>query len=125
MKRNIELIRRILLACEEHDQNNGIPMTWKNLHLEDVPENVFNYHCDLMQQAGFIDGATESYDDITHYSWIRMRNPGHDFLDDIRTPKIWNRLVKELGKTLESASLAVIAGLAQRLVLQALNLPQS
>ena len=91
MKRDYELIRKILLEVED---NNG-----KVLHYKTDTSAQKSYHCDIMIQAGLLDGKLLDKKP-NGASWILNRNAqvyditweGHNFLDSIREETVWKRI---------------------------------
>lgn len=90
MKRDYELIRKILLKVEE---NNG-----KVLHYKTYTSPQEAYHCDIMIQAGLLDGKLlDKKPNGT--SWVLNRIvqvydltwDGHNFLDSIREETVWKK----------------------------------
>lgn len=83
MKRNMDLVREIMLWLEEH--HHGQPK---------IPERdrqEIGYHCHLLMQAGLIDGVVSTYTDDklpqAIPSSITWR--GHEFIDAARDASIW------------------------------------
>ena len=97
MKRDMELIRTILLQIEE---KGGDPRGGVELDFPDHPEEVVSHHVLLLQEAGLIDAF-----DLTTRAGFRMHPKrltweGHEFLDAARNDTIWNKaqkMVKEKG----------------------------
>ncbi len=93
MRRDIDLVRRILLAVEEK------PSTTTLENLSDFDQEAVIYHTRIMIDAGIIDGEyipVSSQTDpgkgeyilslISGLSW-----EGHEFIDATRDVSIWNR----------------------------------
>ncbi len=81
MKRDMDLIRQILLAVEKHnDPDKGIPV-----NIAGRSEGQVSYHIRLLDQAGLVkalhirDGGGGERWILYHLTW-----QGHDFLDTIR-----------------------------------------
>ena len=81
MKRDDDLIRKILFGLEESDDwLHILPATSLDASAEEHQER---YLLDLMGDQGFVAGVGESS--------FRMTSQGHDFLDAIRDDNIWNK----------------------------------
>lgn len=101
MKRDMELVRKILIAIEDYDQPNR-PIAIASL-LPDSPADQVNHHSVLLYDSGFISGQvrhpnTGSYILVTALTW-----EGHEFLDAIRNDTVWHKtkeFMKEKGLTL-------------------------
>jgi hypothetical protein len=106
MKRDMDLIRELLLKLEEFPLGRG-----DVVHIsldESDPDDDFRidgytidqieYHLNLIGEAGLIIGAGENPMEgilFRSLSW-----EGHDFLDSIRDPEVWRKTksgVKEVG----------------------------
>jgi hypothetical protein len=96
MKRDMELIRELLLAIESDCKEDGL------LSCQLTPENTWEhresicYNLKLMRDAGFIE-AEQLMPDIFIK---RMTWEGHEFLDSARNESIWKEtmsLVQEKG----------------------------
>ncbi|MGB2985731.1 MAG: DUF2513 domain-containing protein [Phycisphaerae bacterium] len=104
MKRNMDLVRKILLVLEEHEHG----FAPKKLQIEGHSNEEVAFHVHLMGEAGLL----EVYDDTSfdgtspeaipaHITWN-----GYEFLDAARSPSIWEaakqRIVSEgLGLSFE------------------------
>jgi len=110
MKRDMELIRKILVAIEDHPKAQGsIP-----LHFDDYSDYDVSYHVKLLADHGLIEASDCST--MRDFCWQakRLSWDGHDFIDAIRDDSRWKsakRWVLDAGKTLtiETLKLAVKA----------------
>jgi hypothetical protein len=79
-------------------------------------ESVIKYHCTLLYEAGFIAAEpvrSSTSDRIIKVLPFELTWHGHEFLDKIRNPHVWDEVisnVKERG--LISASLDIVKKLA-------------
>lgn len=86
MKRDMDLIRDIMLAIEDD------VLTFGDGTDEDrftASRDVVLGHLHLMQQAGLIEVDSQLLDgqyDLRGLTW-----EGHDFLDTVRDPEVWKR----------------------------------
>lgn len=86
MKRDMDLVRGMLLAIEddvlrfgEGTDNGGL----------DAPDDVITAHLRLLEQAGLIEVMSRP---ISGPIYIRgLTWDGHDFLDAVRDPEVWKR----------------------------------
>jgi hypothetical protein len=104
MKRNMCLIREMLLAVEAEEHGFAL----QKIEIPGYTREQVNYHTVLLGEAGFVEiydvtagtgGGAEAI--ITRLTWA-----GHDFLDTARNPEIWN-LVKEVIGKIGGASLDI------------------
>lgn len=119
MKRDLDLIRKIMLAAE------AMPTSWfMDVEVPDVPEDRLKYHKYLILQEGFAEGEEESPMGTSDLgaSLHSITWAGHEFLDDIRDETIWGKVKARLGDTAPTASIAVVKALATMLVKERLGL---
>lgn len=119
MKRNWELVRKILAQIEEL---NSSERSLEPTALEGYSSGVVSYHMSLLKGAGLIEatcfqplsGELECI--ATSLTW-----DGHEFLDKIRSDTTWEK-IKSLAKTkgldlsidvIKSAATAVIGNAFQ------------
>ena len=92
MKRDMDLIRKLLLRIEDMPAPHRAPVLHfidaNTLQQPDEDLEVIAYHLQLLVQAGFLDETKEGklFGGITGLTWL-----GHDFLDSVRNPEIWKR----------------------------------
>ncbi|MDA9393077.1 hypothetical protein WN73_21395 [Bradyrhizobium sp. CCBAU 45394] len=115
MKRNMELIRKILLRLESLQMrpNQIILVDGSTDGMSEPGESIqeINYQLKLLQEAGmFRHAGTNGLDDRIKFNGLSWE--GHDFLDSIRSESVWEKtkdatdgigswtfeIVKELGK---------------------------
>lgn len=119
MKRNMELIREILMKVEE------IP-TPSNFDLIEIPgheQEEISYHVKLLGDAGLLD----VYDRRTlgpdgyRYAPMALTNAGHDLLDSMRSETVWRKARSRLRKVGGSASIEVVQTLLASIVKSTLS----
>ncbi len=95
MKRNMDLVRSILLDAEE----NGIDET--DFYMPEIPgysEDQISYHNGLLYDAGLISAyRTADKTNGAVYYVRRLTWQGHEFLDAARNESVWNK-AKEVAK---------------------------
>jgi len=95
MKRDMDLVRKLLLALEERQASESSLRT-----LPGVDDATVWYHLRIMKEAGLIEAAVSTSKQagyvprVTAY-WLTW--DGHEFLDATREESMWNR-VKQAGK---------------------------
>jgi len=107
MKRDMDLIREILVRVENRSQPIG--QIWQ-LSVSGYSDAVVQRHMDLLVQAGLLEEDKEvSTRDATRQYPIRgLTWDGHEFLDAARNGDVWSRMKeaaqeKSLSLTLEVA----------------------
>ena len=112
MKRDMELVRNLLLGIERDPQLDGTQwvevgrpsdLGITNHSLEEVA-----YHVRMLVEGGFVKGnVAGEMPVISKLTW-----QGHEFLDDIRDQDIWDK-TKERAKGLASVGLTLIWEIAR------------
>ena len=102
MKLDWELIREILLKLEELPAEEGqlMPQTFQPFY----DWEKVSYHIKLLWQAGLIEAGTiKALGMPTIYYAKSLTWDGHEFLNNIRNPSIWNKVkerAREIGISL-------------------------
>ena len=122
MKRDLDLVRDILLKSETYNDNPPMyPESFSDLNSN---QDVINYHLLLLHQAGFID----AYDVSTlgrRYKQYAVQNltfAGCDYLDSVRDKDIWDTVKSKLQSVGSSATIEVVKALANSVIQQQLGL---
>lgn len=93
MKRDMELVRKILLAVEEaEDIEGGIQP-----EIEGYSDAQVTYHSGLLYNAGLITAMDASSMDGPAYIITGLTWEGHDFLEAARNETVWKK-AKEIIK---------------------------
>jgi hypothetical protein len=113
MKRNMDLVREILLAVESHPHG----FAPHDISIDGFSEEEVGYHCHLLGQGGLaktcdITGRGDSSPSaaITSLTW-----EGHEFLEASREPTRWKQ-AKEVVDKLGGASIAIWTSVLSELV---------
>ncbi len=106
MKRDMDLIREILFQLERAGERT---------HLLKSPEgyspNETSYHARLLLEAGLIESRRVASFDATAYRDLRLTWQGHELLDTIRSPAVWDEVRKRL-RHFGGAALTIVKALA-------------
>jgi hypothetical protein len=120
MKRDMDLIRDVLLKVESDPAMNGSQfMRYDTSYFPQHSQEEITYHIDLLFEAGLVKGS-RSLNPVPAISTLTWQ--GHEFLDDIRDPGIWDK-VKEQAKVLPGISVAFAWEIAKAEVRKRLHLP--
>ncbi|MCY3807944.1 MAG: DUF2513 domain-containing protein [Gemmatimonadetes bacterium] len=109
MKRDMDLMRKILLAVEARPN----PQSFDLVEIPGHQQEEVSYHVKLLGDAGYLD----VYDrralgpDGYRYAPSDLTNAGHDFLDGIRSKSIWEAAKQKLHKIGGTAPLDVVQSL--------------
>lgn len=102
MKRDMDLVRQILLELEDAPYRGG----WVNLEIEeDLEDDVYSYHVQLLYEAGLIEAQDLSTLDGVAWKPKRLTWEGHEFLEAARESSRWEKAKEVMQK--EGGGLAV------------------
>ena len=92
MKRDMELIRKILFFLE----SRTFLKAELDLPIEGYKRDDIRYHILLLAQAGLIDFEPEKTKSgrIIRPHVLGLNWAGHEFLDSVRSEKVWKKLLK-------------------------------
>jgi len=86
MKRDMELIRKILLQAE-----SGADGYCPAIRVDGYDESQTGYHCYLIVTMGFAIGEAGTGDTGPNYRMTYLTAAGHDFIDAVRDDTVWKR----------------------------------
>ncbi|MEM6257706.1 MAG: DUF2513 domain-containing protein [Planctomycetota bacterium] len=113
MKRDPDLYRKILLACETHEHGYA-PST---ISIDGYDKETIGYHIYLLGQAGYLE--VHAYRARSHTSPNaipkNITHAGHEFLDTIRDDEVW-KTTKSIAAKTGSWALSVIASIATEII---------
>ena len=122
MKRDMDLIRTLLLMAEEECGTE--PLT--QFEIEGYEDQEIYYHIELILQAGFVVGGisttTTSEKKVVDNTIRSVTWEGHELLDMIRDPTIWDKTKTRLGDSIESVGVAIILDVAKTIIKETLGL---
>jgi DNA-binding PadR family transcriptional regulator len=118
MRRDMELVRSLLLrieemaeAAEKADDRAGLIFNTEDNRegLEAYTPSRVLYHLHLLQKAGFVEGQEllSSGREVSQFAIDGITWEGHEFLDDVRDPELW-RKTKEGAKQAGVASIGLL-----------------
>ncbi|WLD14661.1 DUF2513 domain-containing protein [Planctellipticum variicoloris] len=88
MKRDMELVREILLAIEASGEE---PRGWTKLSMPERDPVEVSYHVKLLHEAGLLHGINLSSSSGFCWAPKSLTWAGHEFLDAARNDTVWNR----------------------------------
>lgn len=110
MKRDMELIRRMLLTMEESEET-----LVRSIAFEGVKRATVQYHFQLLADAGFLEAQEMYLKDRSLHMGYRLTWAGHEFLGSVRDPEIWAK-TKQGAEKVGSWSVKLLADLASGFV---------
>lgn len=117
MRRDWELIRKIILAVEDHSAGYA-----PDLHFDGYTEEQVGYHCYLLVDAGYAEGenTTTLGSDSPRWTIFHLTSAGHDFAEASRNESVWAnamKLIKEKAGTVTADVLKEVLAAGLKLVL--------
>ena len=106
MKRDMELVREILLWTENQEHGR----VSKNPIIEGYSEEQIGYHIYLMGKAGLVKAAdvTSGSDRSPHALLIELTWNGHEFLSASKDETIWAKAKNTIFKTTASITFDIL-----------------
>ena len=116
MKRDLNLIRNMLLRIEELDPTKHKITINNFLDLCDNP-SVISLHIELLIDNDFIETSEPIYcDTIKDFLIYRLTSYGYDYLDSVRDLSIWNKTKHKLLDVGGSATLDIVKSVATSII---------
>jgi hypothetical protein len=93
VKRNLDLIRQMMLALEEDPDLNGRSrlngFASQLVPLPDYDEDTLAYNLMMILDEGWLDGEYGMTSGT--FTVTRLTADGHDFIDSTRSPDVWDK----------------------------------
>jgi Hypothetical protein (DUF2513) len=118
VKRDMDLVRKILFALEEHEHGRAP----RNFTVEGYGEELVGYHVHSMAQAGLVRAIEDRAmgNPSPRSIPIALTWQGHEFLEQTRNDTLWNKAknhIKEKGVPMTLDLLKdVLGGLAKQMI---------
>jgi len=107
MKRNLDLLRTLLLRIEQRSPHGFTkPVLVDNHTVDEV-----RYHLELLVEAGFVERAARAADDVT---WLRLTWQGHEFLSIARSDSLWRQAKSCVRQQTGDVSVAALRAVLER-----------
>lgn len=121
MKRDMELIRKIMLAIEDHPSGYAPD----KIVIDGFTDDQIGFHLYQMLQAGLIEGIdTTSSESVGPEAIATCLTPtGYDFIDAIRNDTIWGKVKAYIKEKGVSATVEIVQKVAIHFVKQQIGLP--
>jgi phosphoribosyl 1,2-cyclic phosphodiesterase len=114
MKRDMELIRELLIAIEAKDSNTFFAAEELELKTDREKREVY-YNLQLMMDANLLEASiVKSMQGIEDVVIKRMTWEGHEFLDNARNESIWKaakETIAKKGLSIENVGFGVLTQL--------------
>ena len=117
MKRDLDLIRDILLYIEEAEQ---YPVYSDTIEIPEATEEMISFHVQLLADAGYfdyLDATACGNEGLVCYYINRLTMAGCDYLDGVRDDGIWKSVKSQIGNAACSVTLEVVKSVATSVIL--------
>lgn len=120
MKRDMELIRKMLLAVE-YSESGRAP---RPLMIEGYDPAIIGYHSLLLVEAGLCTGAEHKTlgQPTPNATLFRLTWAGHEFLDAARDETRWRKAMSITAKSAGTITIGVLTQLLTNLMMQSLGI---
>nr|DAL87528.1 MAG TPA: YjcQ protein [Caudoviricetes sp.] len=116
MKRDLDLLRKMLLRIEELDSTKSKITINSFSDLCDYPP-LISLHIELLIDDGFIETSEPIYcGSISDYWIYRLTSSGYDYLDAIRNPSIWQSTLNKIESVGGSVTLDIVKSIAVSII---------
>ena len=117
MKRDLSLIRNILLSIEQHDK--------VDVECED---DILAQHILLLNERNFVKGIVAQ--EVLNgppviqqtMSYVRLTSAGHDYLNAVRDEGVWKKTVEKIGKLGGGVTLEIVVAIATEFIKEKLGM---
>lgn len=121
MKRDMDLVRKIVFALENHPHG----FSPDELTFEGYSQEQVGYHVYLMIQADLIEGedaSTREFESPQGFA-SSLTWQGHEFADAARSDTIWNKAKAQVKDKVGTAGLGLLIEVLKHQAKQALGIP--
>lgn len=118
MKRDMELIRKILFEFEKMPLNHSV----NKIEIESYSEEEITYNIILMNEAGLIEIKENSTLDGIGYFPERLTWQGHQFLENIKNETVWKSIKSAIVNIGGEVGFSVLKMIAEQKVTEFLGL---
>jgi DNA-binding transcriptional ArsR family regulator len=105
MKRDMELVRQILLELEKKTAPKS---TMPEPEFPGYTPEQISYHVEIMYQAGLITAHDEGTINIYQWYPVNLTWQGHEFLDAARNETFWKKATGKLSEVTGGLSLELL-----------------
>lgn len=111
MKRDLELVRKLLLEFEKLGLDDAKEA--RQIVLPPWTSDEVTYNCWIMWQSDLIEGIDCSSNSSGRNMFVRgLRPAGHDYIDAVRSDTVWNKVKARAAEQSLSMSIDIAKALA-------------
>lgn len=116
MKRDMDLVRTILMKVEERTKTRMRDLVPDPKDEEEWQR--YSYHIKMLVDERFLDGSAFSSMKNTDWLDLELRWPGHEFLNTLRDPTVWEK-TKEIARRAGGGGVQVMLEIGKTVVVEA------
>lgn len=105
MKRDMDLVRNILIKIEQNENDDFYRNTFS---IAGYDQTTVDYHILLLKEAGLLDAHISESEQGIFAQPIRLTWSGHEFIDAARNDTIWEQTKKMFKGKVESIPYEVL-----------------
>lgn len=115
MKRDLDLIRHILVTIESSDSNK---LSIEDFVTDEYPPEQIAHHIRLLLDVDYIEATEVSTLGCPYRQFLirRITMDGYEYLDSVRDPKVWSETKSKLAQATSSISLDIIKTVASKVI---------
>lgn len=113
MKRDMDLIRDILLEIEGKESATS----WVTVSFDGYTDEIVDYHVRLLGEEGLLKVNDKAGNMIQNLTWA-----GHDWLENAKNEKVWNRAKSFIQEKGGSVSASVMGEILKSFAMKQFNL---
>lgn len=123
MKRDMELVRQILIAQEDDNLEQWCD-DMGHKYADREFEKILLHHVELLVEAGFLEAVlTKNHrGEVSGASIQKLTWEGHDFLDAARNEKVWKKAMNKIATSGGAVTFALTKELLKKYATEALGL---
>lgn len=110
MKRDLDLIKRMLIRLEELEDASNDEYRYEDFGFEDVDEDIFYFHTKIMARENLIAANEENYIcyDYPKYIPLHVLPAGMEFLKMAKNDTAWMKLISFAGEAGKNFTLTAL-----------------
>jgi hypothetical protein len=123
MKRDMDLIRKLLIKIESYPCAYSSVIVSEEIQISDYTQDQINYHALLLNEAGLVEASnmTPNGSPTPIMRIFRLTWAGHEFLDSARDTSRWEK-AKDLMSKIGGASVPLWISLLTELAKKSLGI---
>lgn len=114
MKKDIELIRKILIEFENNDEEYYYIAYDRPLNIEGYSDKEIAYNLKIMFDDGLIEGGNGIYGLEIAEVVAKPTSLGHDFINSTKDDGLWNSFKKKVGQEIQNMSITMMIDLLKK-----------